>query len=320
MEESSGMRHDLRPRLHPVENIHFNTHHSEDVIERGLHAVSPAFRRCRMSPKSVPAERFGCNSLLYGEFGRERFLVYVRITVDCETETGTGPMPGLLVDAASELGAEPYVIRVHMTRAGQGVSFQYFGYDEFIDSVMSHSAEWNAQLIAPKSLEDFRRMLGRRVSQLCVEVDLNVEDEREVLSLRVHIDGKEPYQGTICPISLLQSTVRSDEHDIFTCTCGEAGCAGIYRGVIVVNDGPFTLWKAFYARGRRIFLFDREQYRREILEKCGEALRFIRAGENRWIVPYDGRATYFEKAFYEATEDALSPNPHLFSAFMETNR
>lgn len=41
---------------------------------------------------------------------------------------------------------------------------------------------------------------------------------------------------------LIQSIHGSGEFEIFTCTCGYAGCAGIWEGVQVRQVGPNVIW------------------------------------------------------------------------------
>ncbi len=296
-----------------MEFTHPNSHLAAEVIERGLMVSASAFYRCKITPKRVPEERFGCNSLLYGEFGERRFLIFVRMTTDDEVEDGTGPLPGVLFDAAAEMDAEPHVVRVHMRHVGQGIGFAYFGHDEFVRHVRSFADEWNARLIAPKTFADFHRLLGGRISRLQLDLVEETDGNTEAMSLKLLIDGMEPYQGTICPGSLLRSTVESDEHEIFTCSCGVAGCAGIERGVVVARNDGLVLWKAFHARGRRIFLFHDDQYRTEILEKCRRLIEFAKGGENRDVTPYHGSLNYLEKAYFEATENVAAADSSVLS-------
>ena len=106
---------------------HPNAHLEEEIVDRGISAVANAFRRCRMTPRTLE-KGVGCNSLILGELSGKRFVVYVRITLEDETEDGVGPTPGVLADAARELDAEPHLIRVHMRKVGGGTGFAYFGY------------------------------------------------------------------------------------------------------------------------------------------------------------------------------------------------
>jgi len=212
----------------------------------------------------------------------------------------------VLFDAAVEIDADPHVVRVHMRHVGEGIGFTYFGHDEFVRHVRSFADEWNAHLIAPKTFADFHRMLGGRVSRLQLDLVEETYGTTKNMSLKLSIDGTEPYQGAICPGALLRSTVESGEHEIFTCGCGVAGCAGIERGVIVARNDGLVLWKAFHARGRRIFLFHDDQYRAEILEKCRRLIEFAKGGENRDISPYHGSLNYLEKAYFEATESVAA--------------
>jgi hypothetical protein len=257
-----------------------------------------------MTPRT-PEKGAGCNSLLLGELSGKRFVVYVRITLEDETEDGVGPTPGVLVDAARELDAEPHLIRVHMRKVGGGTGFAYFGYQEFIDAVLANESEWNLALLHGKRVSDYLHLVHNKLSLLRIE---NVIAENSV-KLRLFVDEHEPYSGTIDAGYLLRSTIRSDEYEIFTCSCGVAGCAGIWRGVIVVNEGPYTLWKAYYAKGRKIFVFDRSEYRREILLKVKEAVEYVRSGKDRCFVPYDHGFEYLEKALYEADESPATSKP-----------
>lgn len=287
---------------------HPNAHLSPEVVQLGLKVVSNAFRRCRIVPRHPSEDEFGCNSFIYGELGSKKFLVYVRITLEDEHEEGAGPIPPLLLDASRLFDAEPHLIRVHMRKVGQGTGFEYFGYEEFIESLLSHVREWNAQLIKPKSFDYYFGILKGRISKIQLQLALadgfNHECRKaSIVDLKLFIDGHEPYAGTIDPGALLHSAVRGDVHGIFSCSCGVPECAGVWRGVIVVHHGDFVLWKAYYAKGRKLFLFDKEQYRTEILSKCGEAIRLAKDEPDTFVSPYHNGIKYLEKAYYSATEN-----------------
>ncbi len=287
-----------------------NNHLPKEVIEKGLEAASGALRRCKMTPRAVSV--FDCNSLLYGELGKIRFIVYVLITwednadynvsmVDEKFSEEDGSPPPVLIDAARELTAEPHVIRVRVRTNENGTGFSYSGYHEFIESVLSNTEEWNRTLLSGKCIEDFRALVKGRISKLRLE-PRRIDND---ISFRLTIDEEEPYAGTIDIGALLRSTVRSDEHWIFTCTCGEPGCAGIWLPVIVVNDGPYTLWKAYYAKRRRIFLFDRREYRDEILNVVKSEVKKCRETPGIFIVPYEHNFNYLERALFEADDPRI---------------
>ncbi|MBN8708088.1 MAG: hypothetical protein BGO12_21125 [Verrucomicrobia bacterium 61-8] len=281
---------------------HPNSHLSKDIVERGLDAAAGAFRRCGINPLTIPESQFGCNSLLYGEFGGFYAVVYVRITVGGEEESGTGPVPEVLNEAASDLFAEPYVIRVHIDEAGHVPKLTYFGYDEFIEDVSAEVAENNADLIEPRTFSDYQRMLKGHVSELLVEVDYEECGSGGTLAeLRLKVDGRVPFAGTIDAAALLRSTTVGCEYNIFTCSCGYAGCAGIDHGVRVFHDDELILWKAYYAKGRKVFLFNKNQYRAEILKKCGEVIRFAQSGESHYVSPFNRQFAYLRKSYQMAS-------------------
>ena len=280
---------------------HPNSHLPEAVFEDGLWTGAGVLRSCGLKVERYSYPEMDNNPLLYGKLGTAKFLVYVRMTWNEEQETGTGPMPGILIDAAAECGAEPHVIRVHMSDVGQGRGFTYFGKEALTAAVKAHEPEWIRSLIGRRSVADFLRLKGGQVSELKLEIKRH-SGYKETATMRLLIDGEKPTKRTICPLDLLCSTWQSDELYIFTCSCGESGCAGINRGIKVVHDGPYTLWKAYYARGRKVFVFDREQYKREILTQCAAAIRLVKKDIIDYIVPWEDRLKYLEKAYYEATE------------------
>jgi hypothetical protein len=71
---------------------------------------------------------------------------------------------------------------------------------------------------------------GQRASGVVVRASLTVDD-REVSKLPIDLRA------------LLASTERSGEYFIFTCGCGNSGCAGVDNGIIVVHsDYGLTDW------------------------------------------------------------------------------
>jgi len=229
-----------------------------------------------MQPVSPSPAMFDCNSLLYGQMGPLKFLVYVRITLNEETEEGVGPIPGILIDAARELEAEPHLVRVHMTQIETGTGFRYFGCEEFVEHVKSCGHAWMAQLVTPDQFAKYVRLLKGKISNLELDLKFDCREDREEVALKLFVDGVQPHSGTICPHALMHSTFQSDEHYIFTCSCGVPECSSINKGVLVVHYGRLVLWKAYYAEHDRLFLFDQRQYQSEILSKCNCGLLLMK--------------------------------------------
>ena len=269
-----------------------NSQLPDKVINLGLEAACGAFERCKM-PAQRPLDLSGCKSFLFGELGKHRFLVYVRITwengvdyhvdmIDDVPEDATESMPEVLLEAAKEISAEPHMMRVHLRTNQYGVGFSYRGYEEFVEAVIAHAEAWNATLLSGKTVEQFRTLAKGRLSILRLELSMDAES----IDYRLLIDGEEPYDGAIAIDQLVRSTARNDDYWIFTCGCGEAGCAGIWRPVIIVSDGPYTLWKAYYAKRRRIFLFDRDAYRKEIWTFVQKVVEMARENPALELSPY----------------------------------
>jgi len=157
-----------------------------------------------------------------------------------------------------------------------------FGDHNFIHDPRTNNATLNALLIAPKTMDDFRRIFGQRRNQIELRLEIYGDRRKEFLGFQLFVDGKEPRKGsTICPFSLLESTHRGDFFDIHTCTCMNPGCAGIRNGTAVSHSGAEVLWKSYPARPRRVFLFDRTQYCSEIFRACRHAVEFLGLSNGR---------------------------------------
>jgi hypothetical protein len=63
---------------------------------------------------------------------------------------------------------------------------------------------------------------------------------------------------------LARSRRWDGEYYIITCSCGEAGCAGIWRGVDVFRDGDRVYWVIYEPGPERTFVFDEKAYRRAV--------------------------------------------------------
>ncbi|RBP36074.1 hypothetical protein DES53_11822 [Roseimicrobium gellanilyticum] len=171
---------------------------------------------------------------------------------------------------------------------------------ETMEHMLSRNVERDAALLAPRTFQDYVRLLGGKVSTLKLELRVENPNERW---LTLKVDGGTPYGSAICTVNLLDSTRLSGDFHIFTCACGHAGCNRIYRGVRVVHEGACTLWKAYYAKGRKLFLFDREQYRAEILRGCTEVVDFLRESPENFCSPVESptRRKWLERAYFQAT-------------------
>lgn len=53
-----------------------------------------------------------------------------------------------------------------------------------------------------------------------------------------HLDEPHPIHLPL----LIQSLHEPGAYDIFTCDCGEAGCAGIFEGIHVTHEGELVRW------------------------------------------------------------------------------
>ena len=105
--------------------------------------------------------------------------------------------------------------------------------------------------------------------------------------------------------SLLASTHGSDTYDIFNCDCGSIGCAGIQCGVDVVNEDGLVVWCMRGSHPRRLLVFDREQYRREIIAQVRTALAWAKTTGPKTLFIGASDIKWAEEALYQAEEKAV---------------
>jgi hypothetical protein len=157
-------------------------------------------------------------------------------------------------------------------------------------------------LLKGKTPSDLFHLVGDHLSKLAVKVILtkpgdplpppspdeitlrqvfNLRDkpvaQGHAISLRLLVDGKAIAPAAVDITALARSCFQDDEHWIFTCTCGQAECAAIHRGVIVVTGDHLTVWKAYSLKPCRIVVFDRQQYADEIRNAFAEFMQHHRA-------------------------------------------
>lgn len=261
---------------------------SEEELRWASITLGGVFRRCQIKPQQFSYK--GCNTLVYGEMASKKYLVYVRVTHSADEEDGTGPMPLVLIDAANEIGAEPHVVRMDLARVGQGFGLKYWGCDELENALRSNTKELHSIMLKGKTVKDFLRLAKGKISRLdlvveavpvggCIspeEIQLRkifdeptepAQDGALNLSVKLLVDGRALSNATIDLVALAQSCYQSDEHYIFTCTCGMPECAGIDSGVVAVTENGFTVWKVYGLEHKHVFVFDHKQYRAEVLEK-----------------------------------------------------
>jgi len=226
-------------------------------------------------------------------------LVYGRLTHSEDEETGTGAIPQILIDTALEMKAEPYVVRINVRDVGAAVVFKYWGIEELTKILKNNIPEWQLILLKDRTALDFLRMKENKVNTLSIEISSTPDN---LLSLTLKVDGR-PLGYVIDVVFLLNSVCSNDEFWIFTCDCGDPGCASIEKGVTVVSQDKYVVWKNYSLKPRRVYLFDEIQYRIEIMTKGKSLVNSLKRGKG-----HNDRSVYIrdlddlEKAVWNAEE------------------
>lgn len=81
-----------------------------------------------------------------------------------------------------------------------------------------------------------------------IRIEYAVHTVNEALSIRdvvpsIWINGERLYPGFTIDMRHLVASMRgSGQYDIFTCSCGEPGCAGIWEGIVVLHWPNSIRW------------------------------------------------------------------------------
>ncbi|MBF0594984.1 MAG: hypothetical protein HQL22_08440 [Candidatus Omnitrophica bacterium] len=272
---------------------------TEDELKWALNYGASPFRRCHIEPTRI--NRFPCKTFVHGRIGDKRYLVYVRVTHEENEEQGTGPIPLCLLDAAREMNAEPRVVRLNIEYSTHYVNLSTCGIDALVAELKTSREAWNRILLKGKTIEDYYRICRKKISLLGLNVSLATGyDGKQLLSVDFTIDHVKLSTGTIDLWALIGSCGISDEYWMLTCSCGEPGCAGIELPFTVVHDKGLTLWRGYYLRPRKVFLFETKQYREEIIGKMKEFIaRYKRDNLGT------GLGVYFSEEGISTLENAL---------------
>lgn len=136
---------------------------------------------------------------------------------------------------------------------------------------------------------------------------LDTEEPNEsVLRVALMIDGEafvDPQQYAIDLQALVSSQYSPKEYYIITCTCGDAGCAGIWKGIQVLHDAVSVHWVVHSFHPTTAFRFEHEAYQKAI----ERGLKAIRG----WFAKYpDLLADYQLRGLIRYFPD-LAPVPQL---------
>jgi hypothetical protein len=121
------------------------------------------------------------------------------------------------------------------------------------------------------------------------------------LELELQVDGQtlpEPCNRASLR-ALVASSRGSGTHFIFTCSCGDAGCGGFFRGIGVAHEGESTTWTD--GDWTYSFVFDSQQYRAEVARALDISTALLDAVTDERVV-VDGWDRELFPEWNEATE------------------
>jgi len=233
-------------------------------LDRGLEGIRYLFEQKRLTPEVVDRDTDGV--VFSFDLGGDRYALHLCVTRWPSERKGFGPIPTLLARVCVEQGARPLQIRVNLRETVDGVFYDYFGLEAFTQEIHTNHARWRNHLLLGVAATEW---LARAGGVSTFGIDLKdgcprVKVGGHVLTLPLG-NGRFIENPLVDPIELCRSVMTDDECWIFTCGCGEPGCAGIWSGILVVHSGPYTIWISPERPELPLGVFPKWRYRRTIL-------------------------------------------------------
>lgn len=86
------------------------------------------------------------------------------------------------------------------------------------------------------------------------------------------IDGIETYPGyRIDWRALVESVLSDGDHEFYVCSCGEAGCAGLFTPQEIRYENNLIVWKVTDPEPEGEYYFDRDRYLDTIYDAFAKA-------------------------------------------------
>ncbi len=117
--------------------------------------------------------------------------------------------------------------------------------------------------------------------EVVTELDSETHEIKYNIAGQIYINDKLVVSHKEYPIDLMQlhtSIMQVGMYDFWTCSCGDAGCAGLWRTIQVKHEQKNIIWNftklPFLPDGT--FIFDQEMYKNEIDKVIGQTNRIAR--------------------------------------------
>jgi len=114
---------------------------SSENLEVGISFGSRLFYYCKLRHYQPKAYRD--SAILIARMEALKFVLYVRITQGKERLKGVGATPSILLSAARKLKAQPFVVRVHLTKN----EVTTIGFDEVEEAIKSREPHWSQHIL-----------------------------------------------------------------------------------------------------------------------------------------------------------------------------
>ena len=245
---------------------------NQSDLDRGLESIQLLFEQKRLKAEEVARDTEGV--VLGFDLAGDPYALHLSVTRWPSDQKGFGPNPALLEEVCAERGARPLRIRVNLRETEDGLFYDNFGLEAFTQEIHTNQARWQRHLLLGVGVPEW---LSRAGGVSTFGIDLKegrpkVKVGGKFLSLPV---GEDEVQENpiVDPIELCRSVTTNDECWVFTCGCGEPGCAGIWSGILVVHHGPYTIWISPERPEVPLGVFPRWRYRRTILAATKAILR-----------------------------------------------
>lgn len=275
---------EYRASLWPVDDLPSSTLPSDRVappnsppfpsdLDHALWVVEWLFHSEGIRPQVITRKAEG--ALLAFTFGGDRFVTHVGVTRRTEPRAGLPLAPEELTEACREHHAIPLRLHVDLEAEDDHRLHTCHGESAFRAALRQDADRWKRHMLGGLDIQEWVSRAGGISSLAICTADSNwpyasVDGEPPRLP---HEETWNHTNPPIDPWALCRSVTTDDECWLFTCECGERGCAGINFGILVAHSQGLVLWRSRERPEIPIAVFEARPYRRVVLRAMKALLR-----------------------------------------------
>jgi len=205
------------------------------------------------------------------------------------------------------LDAEPIPIEIDVTEAGDYQRFGYAGFQVAREKIL-RCFGWVENRLRGRKVVDLLKRWRKEVDRPEFNIVVRNWQFADLPGIDLEFVDPDLQMVSDADISLtiyglLKTTYESGYRALFTCaTCGFAGCAGIFRSELVIQQDGYTLTKFGSLPGRPLRIYQTTEYRKAVIDVVREMRSRYRAAGGKFSFGgyRDDEVLVADRALFEA--------------------